>query len=135
MNNPAWNDNLSVGVKLFDEHHKRLFELLGKACATCTNRSLPDDSKSIIDELVDYARYHFDAEERLMELHGYEESPAHQSEHAHFSQTVRSFEGISAAGSKVYSYELISFLCNWLMYHIMEADKRYGLYLNSVGVD
>jgi hemerythrin len=129
-----WNDNCSVRVQQIDEHHKHLFVLLKNAYLSCTNKDQLDGSERVIDELVDYATYHFATEERLMKQTGYYDEAAHVMEHQRFIQRVHEFQHDLVNDKKVYSIELIGFLGNWLLHHIMEIDKKLGLYLNTSGI-
>jgi len=129
-----WNNDCSVGVQQIDEHHKHLFELLQNVYESCTNKDQTDGAETIVTELVDYATYHFATEERLMKATGYFDSAAHGMEHQRFIERVSEFQHDLTKGKKVYSIELIGFLGNWLIHHIMEVDRKLGLHLNTSGI-
>ncbi|HEY4743491.1 MAG TPA: bacteriohemerythrin [Desulfuromonadaceae bacterium] len=129
-----WTDDCSVGVQQFDEHHKHLFELLRNIYLTCDHTDQVDNAEAIVDELVDYATYHFSAEERLMDATGYFDAAAHQLEHQRFIQRVAEFQQDILKHQKVYLIELIGFLGNWLIHHIRVVDKKLGLHLNGVDI-
>lgn len=69
----SWNDNFSVGVKAFDEHHHRLFDLLN-GLLTAVENGTADEGKLVaaLKELIDYTDYHFKAEEDLLRKNGYQ---------------------------------------------------------------
>lgn len=129
-----WNDNCSVGVKQFDEHHKHLFDLLKKVYLTCDHKDQTADSEAIINELVDYAAYHFAAEERLMDATGYYDTTEHKLEHQRFVERVAGFQRNLDENKQIYLIDLIGFLGNWLIHHIMEVDKKMGLSLNKATI-
>ena len=134
MDSFEWNDDCSVGVQQIDEHHKHLFNLLQNIYLSCTNKNQADGSEAVISELVDYATYHFATEERLMKESNYVDLPAHEMEHQRFIERVSEFQHDLITGKKVYSIELIGFLGNWLIHHIMEIDKKLGFHLNLSGI-
>ena len=129
-----WTDDCSVGVQQLDEHHKHLFGLLRNIYLTCDHTDQVDNAEAIVDELVDYATYHFSAEERLMDATGYFDAAAHQLEHQRFIQRVAEFQQDILKHQKVYLIELIGFLGNWLIHHIRVVDKKLGLHLNGVDI-
>jgi len=134
MDGIGWNDNCSVGVQQIDEHHKHLFKLLQNVYESCTNKDQADGSETVVAELVDYATYHFATEERLMKAMDYFDLAEHEMEHQRFIERVSEFQQDLIKGKKVYSIELIGFLGNWLIHHIMEVDKKLGFYLNASGI-
>ncbi len=134
MDGIEWNDDCSVGVQQLDEHHKHLFKLLQDVYLSCTNKDQTDGSETIVSELVDYATYHFATEERFMKETGYGDFTEHEQEHQRFIERVSELQHDLSEGRKVYSIELIGFLGNWLVHHIMEIDKHLGLYLNTTGI-
>ena len=124
-----WNESLTVGVKQFDEHHKYLFDLLNRIHASFWDENRQDDSEAIIDELIAYSAYHFEAEESLLSKLNYDGLSLQEREHRYFTQKVHEFKQDAISGRKVYPIELLWFLGNWLLQHIMEADKRYSAHV------
>jgi hemerythrin len=59
----TWNDSYLLGVKEFDEHHQHLVDLLNMSFDAFENNTHPTKLEPIIEELIDYATYHFAAEE------------------------------------------------------------------------
>ncbi len=37
-------------------------------------------------------------------------------------------------GNNIISQDVMSFLRNWFIFHILDCDKKYGSFLNSKGV-
>jgi hemerythrin len=124
-----WNEGLTVGVKQFDEHHKYLFELLNKIHISFDDNGQQDDSEAIIDELIAYSTYHFAAEEGLLSEHNYFDLLSQEKEHKYFTLKVLEFKRDIISGKNIYSTELLWFLGNWLLHHIMETDKKYSAQL------
>jgi len=124
-----WNECLTVGVKQFDEHHKHLFELLNKIHTSFINNNRQDDAEDIVDELIAYSNYHFTAEEELLGERRYFDLSSQEREHQYFTQKVHEFKPDINSGKKIYPIELLWFLGNWLLHHIMEEDKQYSAHL------
>lgn len=62
----VWNDRISVGVETIDADHKKLIamvnDLYDAILAGCGRKKLD----SLLDHLIDYTRYHFAREEKLL---------------------------------------------------------------------
>ncbi len=133
-----WNDSFLTGIARIDEQHKVLVNTLNEAnarLAVCVTRDLLEQ---ITRDLLSYAIYHFETEESLMQEYDYAglsiaENEQHRQEHRSFStQVVALREGLRD-GRLVTREELLSFLNNWLVNHILHTDKRLGAFLTSHG--
>ncbi len=120
-----WNDNLSVGVDLFDSHHKKLIDLINELHEAMASGKGMDKVKSTVTELARYTKYHFAEEERQMKAANYSGLSAQIKEHAAFVAQVEDFMAKLDAGSVTISMGVMSFLRNWLTSHIQKTDKQY----------
>lgn len=77
----------------------------------------------ILDELVDYTVKHFAFEEKLMREHGYPQTEAHPGEHKKLIADVTRFKKRWDAGETAAGAELMAFVAEWLIKHIMKVDK------------
>lgn len=90
--------------------------------------------QQVVQELLEYTRYHFSAEEALMEQASYIGLEAHRAQHRQFVKQVEQFQKdlqISTIGK---SAEVLAFIKNWLATHIKQTDKRYSAHLNAKGI-
>jgi hemerythrin len=74
---------------------------------------------------------HFDAEETLLETHGYPGLKGHQTEHWEFIKKVRNFEQAQDLGLKGVRDNIIRFLTQWLLKHIRVTDQHYAEFLKD----
>ena len=58
-----WKDAYVTGIDEFDDHHRKLFEMLNKSYFMIVEESSEAELKELLAELLDYIKYHFDAEE------------------------------------------------------------------------
>ncbi|HOO71996.1 MAG TPA: bacteriohemerythrin [Spirochaetota bacterium] len=130
-----WNEKMSVGVRQFDEHHKKIINMIYDLSQAEEKGISRDEIRNIISELSSYVRYHFIAEERMMNNFKYQETLKHIREHRYFAQRIDDFTNRYASGNRNIDRELLLFLKDWFVKHIMDTDKRYGIFLNSLGVD
>lgn len=84
-----WNDDLSVKVASFDTHHKRLIDLINELHDSMLVGKHQTVIGKNLKELLDYTRYHFENEERLMLAHKYADYGQHKLQHDNFVAKVR----------------------------------------------
>ncbi len=130
----TWSDKLTVGVKVIDEQHMQLIELANQLSDAMYAGRGHKILGQALAELEEYVLYHFDTEEQLMLTHNYSESDAHKSDHGLFTETVKRFRYNFDFGHLVIPTEILFFLREWIVVHIMKTDRELGLALNRLGV-
>ena len=123
----TWYKKYSVNNEELDNHHKALFDIFNRLYANCLAGSSSNSLEPLIAELVAYADYHFAAEEKYMTAVGYKDSDRHIAEHKLFAERILQFHGDKNAYHCENAKELIVFLGNWLLNHVMVEDKRISL--------
>lgn len=129
-----WEDSFSLGIKQLDEHHMHLLDLLNRAYSACMLNNPIAEFRAIIDELYDYTTYHFSAEERVMKENHYPGLPDQEQEHGTFVRKLASYRQEMERGnisSTIELVELTEFLANWFRDHIVDVDKKLGVYLQQ----
>jgi hemerythrin len=129
-----WSSTFSVGVKLIDDQHKGLLNLVNDLF----NHVVGDEEaerayfKTVIQTAVNYVKVHFATEEKIMiatKFPGYAE---HKRAHDTFVLTVvdniRDFE----AGRKFTLSTFTKFLKEWVLTHIAIMDKQYFEYFKRI---
>jgi hemerythrin len=129
-----WNDSYSVNIKEIDSQHKILIGLINELHDGMKVGKGKDILKKILDELVKYTVYHFDHEEKLFTSYKYPESSPHKMAHTNLIQQVKSLKENYDKGKTVLSMDVMNFLKDWLVNHIIGTDKKYSIYLNGKGV-
>lgn len=124
-----WSDAYSVGIEQFDEHHRHLIGLLNTVYDSFADGSSEEVVESFLDELADYATYHFTAEEFWMREIDYPFRDAHNREHNSFARRVMDIQRDFAGGKKGLTLEILSFLKTWLTNHILTSDVDYKNFL------
>lgn len=129
-----WTDQMSVGSDFIDEQHKELLNILNRLMDSMVHRKADDEKeeiKSILKALTHYTRFHFASEEKLMESIGFPDLSEHKQIHENFVHRVMEFEENFRNGKFGLDIEMMGFLKDWLVHHIMETDKKYTGYLKS----
>lgn len=124
-----WKDEYSVGVEKIDEQHKRLFEIANEAYEILNNEFYTDKYDKIVEilkELEDYTVFHFNDEEEYMKQIGYKKFFTHKIEHEEFVQKIKNVDlGKVDCDQDKYLLDIMNFIVNWLVNHILEKDKLY----------
>ncbi|HOQ12790.1 MAG: Bacteriohemerythrin [Spirochaetes bacterium ADurb.Bin218] len=130
-----WESRLSIGIKQFDEHHKELIRIIAELRNSKNSGESHVYLKNLLFELLSYTKYHFTAEERMMEKHHYPEFEKHKKEHVELTEQVEYFLDRYSLGKTDLDEEIFEFLKKWLFEHILETDKKMGEYLHIRGVE
>ncbi len=129
-----WGEALITGVPEIDEQHMILVHTLNEAAERLGRECSADILGQITQDLLGYALYHFDTEEELMQQSGYSEQDAamqalHLEQHRNFSSKVVAIRENLKAGILIAPDDLIGFLNQWLVDHIMNTDKKLAAFL------
>jgi hemerythrin len=120
-----WRESYSVNVKVFDQHHQHLFDLINTLHDSMRVGKGREALDEVLHALEDYAQRHFSAEETLMRKTGYDGLTAHALEHRKFMDKVHSLIDQHESGKTVVTQALMTFLCDWLKTHIAMTDRGY----------
>jgi hemerythrin len=129
-----WSDGMSVGIQVFDNEHKQLVNLVNKLYDALMAGSAKKTMEDILKSLVNYTKIHFKHEEDYMTLHDYPEYVSHKKEHDELTAQVMDFYERYEAGKTSFSIELMTFLKDWLVKHILGSDKKYREFFIAKGV-
>lgn len=121
-----WSEKMSVGVPALDADHKKMVDLINGLSKTMTEGGSADEVRQAINALVDYARYHFEMEERLLKLTRYPALDDHLAIHKEMAEQINHFEALFKADPAHFDViELYDLMSRWLMQHILHEDKKY----------
>ena len=123
-----------MGVGIIDEQHKGLVDLINELNAAMRQRRSDSVLVGVLERLKQYTVKHFATEEEFFDKFGYPDSASHKKAHHELVQKVLDFEAELKSGRAKVTMEIMRFLKDWLVGHIMGTDKRYGPFLNSKGV-
>lgn len=129
-----WNDELSIGIHSVDEQHKQLVNMINNLNDALAEGKGNDVLNNIFSELTDYTVKHFGYEEEMFAQYGYIEADNHKHEHEALITQVKRLQEKMNAGDFMISLEVMMFLKEWLINHILKTDKAYAPFLISKGV-
>ncbi len=121
----AWNENYSVKVAEIDLQHQGLVNLINTLFDAMKEGKSKQVMGDVIMQLATYAQTHFSTEEQHFDRCGYPLAKVHKREHSDFVAKVTEFKKGFDAGNIALSIELMNFLKDWLLTHILDSDKKY----------
>jgi hemerythrin-like metal-binding protein len=130
-----WESRLTIGVKQFDDHHKELIRIISELRESKNNGENHVYLKNLLFELISYTKYHFAAEERMMDKYNYQQFHEHKMEHQKLTEQVEIFLDKYSAGKGDLDDPVFEFLKKWLFEHILQTDKKMGEYLHIRGLN
>ena len=117
-----WSETYSVDLPELDEDHKVLLRLLNR-CINATKQNTNNNAlDTILDELLSYTQYHFEREEKIMEVCEYPQLDKHKSIHHFFINVLTQYKSEYQRG-ELAAEKLLAFLRDWLNVHILGTDK------------
>lgn len=126
-----WNEGFKIGVDPFDEHHKHLVNLLNQSYDAFVQGAPTGRLAEILNELFEYASYHFASEKFWMIEHSYPNLEKHLEEHTFFVQRLKEFQQDFRQGNSSVSLDIMVFLKDWLLEHILKSDANYANFIST----
>ncbi|MDR1932539.1 MAG: bacteriohemerythrin [Spirochaetales bacterium] len=126
-----WDDKYAVGIDLIDTQHRHLIDMtntLYKGCLT-GEEAARSYFMETIQATVDYVKYHFSAEEKLMEHFKYPDIVNHKNQHASFVMKILEDVNSFQTGKKFVPNAFVRYLKDWILSHIAVMDKNYAEYI------
>ena len=121
-----------TGIELIDSEHRQLFDYANQIYDLLHAEFVPDKYDHIVDilgKLRDYTKKHFADEEAYMESIQYKKLFTQKVQHQAFIDELDKLDldEISELDNQEETIEnLLSFVTDWLIHHILEVDTQIG---------
>ena len=130
----SWSEELSVNVKVIDNQHQDMLEIVNSLHAAVEKCEDNETLKKLLIDLNEHTRTHFSTEDELMKQYNYPGYVQHLHEHnvllQHLGNLVASVTGGKNPTFRS-DYDVSS---DWVLIHIFKSDKDLGTFLNNQGV-
>ncbi|MBN2663837.1 MAG: hemerythrin family protein [Bacteroidales bacterium] len=126
-----WQENFSVNDEKIDFQHQKLINLINKFYDAFSNASAVNILSDILNEMLDYAKYHFTEEEKIFKSKNITLSDKHKEEHNFFISKTEKFIDKFQENDVTLSIEVMNFLRLWLYDHILIKDKSIAIKSNK----
>jgi hemerythrin len=135
-NNPdmvVWDEKYATGIQLIDSQHKELFSLTNELFRACIggDESIKDVFKEIMSRMVEYVRFHFGAEQELLQRIKYPDYQEHKKQHDALVRNILESVKEYNEGKKLVPNQFVRTLRDWILSHIAHTDKLYVVYITT----
>ncbi len=120
-----WDDQLNLGISEIDAQHQKLVVLINELHEAMLARRTNEVLGTIIERLLAYTKSHFRTEELYFAEFAFPEKAAHTEAHQRFTGKVLDFQRDFSEGKLLLSMEVMTFLKEWLIQHILGTDRKY----------
>ena len=123
-----------LNVPIIDAQHEKLVQLTNDLYLACLQNS---ETASIyfievVHKVVDYVRYHFTVEEKMMLLFEYPDYSSHKKEHENFVREILIETQKFSSKKHLVPNRYVQYLRDWILSHIAVCDKALADYILSV---
>ncbi len=132
MGSIQWDSAWNIGHSEIDRQHQRWVELFNELEEAFLSKNIRDIAvvqQNTFKTILDYTRYHFANEEKVMQEAAYPDAAGHWRLHKEFDAMVFSKYRELLNGELMLTSELLALIRNWLLRHIQVEDKKLGGYL------
>jgi hemerythrin len=130
-----WNDKMSLGIKLIDDQHRELVEALGRLMSSLSSlKNIKVEIGGVLKKVDEYAKWHFETEEKYFDEFKYAEAAEHKEEHKKFREKIADLEMRYGRDEEMLAFNLADYLEGWFLGHIMTLDRKYVECLHEHGL-
>ncbi|NPA45575.1 MAG: hemerythrin family protein [Chlorobi bacterium] len=126
-----WNSTYELGIKEIDRQHMKLVDIINDFYNAFATAQAHEKIGDIIEDLVNYTVFHFTAEEEIFSNSDYPETTAHKTKHKEFVEELKRYHQEVKDGNMTTTYDLMTYLRDWLIKHIMGTDRGYLDYIKK----
>lgn len=123
--NFGWKHIYSVNNSKIDQEHKQLFDIAKEAFKTVDDKDRTNKIKTILVDLYDYMKTHFNDEEEYMKKVDYPELENHKLIHKQIIKELNKFvKKLPKVKAETFEKELAIIIELVLVQHIIQEDRR-----------
>jgi hemerythrin len=130
-----WTDKLSVGIDIIDTDHKKLLGMINQLQTAAHYQTDESLIESTLNDLIDYTKYHFSREEKLMLKNNYPDFETHKKQHDAMIKQVTKFINEYRIDKTRTIDNVILYLKTWLINHIHGSDQEYAPFIKDSNID
>jgi len=126
-----WEDKYATGIELIDNQHRQLVELTNQLflASFAGEEVLSTVFKDAMGRMVEYVRFHFTAELKLLNAIGYPDYHNHKKMHDDLVYEILDAAKEYDEGKKWVPNNFVRTLKDWIFGHIAVYDKIYAAYV------
>ena len=131
----TWSDTYATHIPSVDRQHQALVELISRLQRAMLGARTKEELPGLLEKLIEYTKFHFAWEEKLLEEQGYPDLAKQRAEHAILTEQVLELQRKWDANRLTVGAPVMVFLRHWLTDHIVGSDHLYAALLKKNGVE
>jgi len=131
-----WTRQFETDLPSVDGQHRHLVDLINRLGKALSEDQVDAGNLTpMVAQLVDYARFHFEDEEKLMRESGLDPRHIehHAANHRRFLEDIAALDPTRDDASAQFGAELLDYLVHWLSYHILGQDRDMANQMAAIG--
>ncbi len=124
-----WKNEFEIGIEKIDNEHKKLVDIINDFYNAFASSHGHVEIGNVINELVNYTIFHFTAEEEMFKKSEYPDVESHLVKHVDFVNQLKEYHAEVSSGNMTTSYDMVTYLRDWLIMHIQKTDRTYLPYV------
>ena len=130
-----WKEEYNTGIKKIDSQHKRFVDLINKLHSALSAGKEQETLYSLLSELLDYTKRHFEAEEKIMANLGFVELEGHRAHHQDLIDQITIIIDPYLDGKFHVNNMFMVFLKSWYSNHIFYGDADLASFVKVSGTN
>ena len=130
-----WEEKYSVGVEEIDNQHKRMFLVINELLDAINTNSTEESLEHIIESLIQYKKFHFATEEKYFSEFNFNGADEHIQKHKEFNDKLAILKEKYPTYNIEFAFELVDFLEDWLINHLLVVDQKYVQCFHDHGLE
>lgn len=130
MEHFRWKEDFSVNHVVLDRQHQVFLNTLNKIYSRLGTVDSFEVFENSIDTMQHYIEHHFAEEERICAAAGYPKLERQRQQHQFFRTRFNDLKNAYSHMSRKEFGNLLIFMRDWFLNHVLEEDRDYARYLN-----
>lgn len=127
----TWESKYELGIPEIDNQHKKWVAILNKFYDQVSKSDLKQNMLEMLDEALDYTKFHFREEEKFMASINYAKIDDQKRMHKDIITTLENFRKTINSDKTITSMSLTNEMKKWFKEHILVEDKKYADFLKQ----
>lgn len=121
-----WDKSFELNIPEIDEQHRRWIDIINELHDSLMSHGGAHNlTDRILNDMIDYGKFHFTFEEEYLNEIGYPEINKHKNIHVSFMEELINKLQQERGGGLVLNTEVMKILTGWLENHIRVEDRKY----------
>lgn len=121
-----WQKRYDTHIEVLDQQRRKMFDMINRIEESYTNPDIQREISALLQTLVDYTKFHFNEEEKIMRQLNFKAYDDHRVLHADLIHQINTMLKAIKKSKNFSGHEVLSFLREWLINHILKQDRKIG---------